>query len=555
MRMPGRSRRWLMNASPSKKLWLFACLLVLAACCGPTIAATLGSVSGVVHDAEGRPLAAVQLTLKDAHSESAGLQTLTNNSGEYRFTDVAFGNYFLSANLPGYTASYPISISLTADNAIVRRDLILKETDASVDGASSQAPPKFEAAGLHGLIDPGGYSAPAQAAAASGLVKGMANLEGSEGDLETSGKNVPCTLEPELKQAVEKNLADPKANYELGEFYLAHNQPARAATYLETAHRASPADETVSRQLAIARIHAKQFDAARQLLSGLHPGDHDAETHALLAQANEGSGLFSEAAREYAIASSEKPREAYFFGEGYEYILAGKLSQADEAFQRGLTKYPSSLNLLLGAGAAKFLEGDSAAAVDFFLHAAQLYPTDKRPYRFLVGISATHPEKSAAIRRAFDNFVKSAPEDPDAAYSYAVVLWNTRGNEAPPMDFAQIEALLKRSIALRPHFPKAHFQLGILDLENSNFQSAVTELELALSQDPGLNEARYSLSLAYKRLGQSERAAEEMQRLEQSRSSIGPQAGAPDLSQFISVLAPDAGAGHPAATCPTSTSE
>lgn len=555
MRVLGQSRRWPKKIPTTKKVWLFVCLLAFADCCGSTKAATLGSVSGVVLDAGGRPLAAVQLTLKNAHSESAGLQTLTNNFGGYRFTDVSFGEYVLSASLPGYTTSSPLLISLTDDTSSVRRDLILKKNDTAVDGATGPGPPKFEAAGLHGLIDPGGYSAPAQAAAASGLVKGMANLEGAEGDLDIAGNNLPCTLEPQLKQSLERNSVDSKANQELGEFYLAHNQPTRAAEYLEAAHRASAANGKVSRQLALAWIRSKQFDAARQLLSSLPPDDHDAETYALLAQANEGTGQFSEAAQEYAIASSENPREVYFFGEGYEYILAGKPPQAAEAFQRGLTKYPSALNLLLGAGAAKFLESDSAAAVDFFLQAAQLYPTDKRPYRFLEGVAPTHPEKSATIRRAFDNFVKSAPEDPDAAYGYAVVLWQTRRNETALADFAQIETLLKRSIALRPHFPKAHFQLGILDLERANFQSAVIELELALSEDPGLNGARYSLSLAYKRLGQNERAAEEMRRFEQSRSSVGPQAAAPDLSQFISVLASDAVSEHPAATCSISTSE
>ena len=39
---------------------------------------------------------------------------------------------------------------------------------------------EFEAAGIRGLIDPGGYSAPANAAAASGLISGVADIRRTE---------------------------------------------------------------------------------------------------------------------------------------------------------------------------------------------------------------------------------------------------------------------------------------------------------------------------------------------------------------------------------------
>lgn len=92
---------------------LLAAAMLLGAV--PVYAANVGSVRGVVHDQQHRPLAEVQVQLKSATSEWV-LSSTTNAQGEFSFMTVPLGDYVLSFSAVEFA---PASQALTVTSGSV----------------------------------------------------------------------------------------------------------------------------------------------------------------------------------------------------------------------------------------------------------------------------------------------------------------------------------------------------------------------------------------------------------------------------------------------------
>jgi tetratricopeptide (TPR) repeat protein len=505
--------------------------------------AELGRISGVVRDADGKSIEAVRITLKSEDSPSDVLQVSTGKSGEYAFSGLHVGEYRILAELDGYQLIPARVVKILSESLTVQLDFELLRSGAEKDSSQSnngQQPPKFAAAGVRGLIDAGGYSAPANAAAASGLVKGIADIKRTETDNHASSeKEWPCGLEQELKKALEAHPDSADINRRLGQFYLAHDQAVRAIPYLEVAREKQPTDFATSKALARAWIRNSQFESARNLLTTLTTNQRDPELHGLLARAFEGSGMFRQASEQYQLAAKDQPTTGNLLGVGYELILDGSPDDAARAFESGLQIHPESIELLIGAGTAKFLQHGISEGNLYFLRASNLDPSDPRPYAFLASASKLQGPESGQVLDSLQRFLELAPDNPDACYYYAVCLWNRRGDGTTSTDLDKIEALLGRAIQLNPGFGKAHFQLGALYFERENYSAAVREYETTLRIAPDNNEAHYRLASAYKRTGQTALAAQEVRIFEENkRKQTVVEANGISIEQFVSVIGP-----------------
>jgi tetratricopeptide (TPR) repeat protein len=506
--------------------------------------AGLATISGVVRDVDGKSVVGARVVLTDQQVPSDTRRTASGEAGEYAFHGLNMGEYSVAVELDGYLPAMPTVAHIVEKDIEVQVDFKLTRVVGSDPGSNhSETPlsaPKFEAAGVRGLIDAGGYSASANAAAASGLIKGMADIKRGEMAGAAGEKEYPCGLEPELKRSVEENPGSADANKKLGRFYLAHGQLSRAIPFLEAAHEKLPSDFETSRDLASAWTRDAQFESARKLLIALAERQDRPEVHTLLARADEGSGLFRGASEQYQIAANEEASEDSLFGVGYELILDGSVVEADKAFQTGLKKYPASTQLLIGAGTSAFLQGSTSAANLYFLRAADSDPVDPRPYAFLASTSKIQGPESDRVIQSLEKFLTVAPNDPEASYYYAVGLWNRRGSSGTgSADLDEIETLLKRAIQLNPDFAKAHFQLGTLYYEREQYQEAAREYETALRLAPELRDAHYRLANAYKHIGQSSLAAQEMSVFQATRDKQSSRVeGDVSIEQFISVIAP-----------------
>jgi len=529
-------------------------LPVLAAFCAASD--EVGIISGTVRDVQSKPVEGAKVTLTSDQPPAITKQTISSREGLYRFAGLHPGKYHVAAEMSGFVATAPEAIESFAESASPAVDFKLTPLSSAAEPKTtttpeSRPPIKFEVAGVRALISAGGMSAPASAAAASGLIEGIANIKrAGNGYGAFATKDWPCGLEPELRKAVAANPDQGEANRRLGEFYVAHNQAVRAIPFFQRAREIDRADDLTSSDLAVAWMKNGQFDSARELLETLLGKQPTPETHRLLARADEGSGMFAQACQQYQLAAQDEHGEEDLFGVGYELILAGLPPDAARAFESGLKQHPRSIKLLIGAGTAEFLQGHTSEALLFFLQASDLSPSDPRPYSFLANASGISRAESARVSNSFKRFLDLTPGNAEASYFYAVSLLNGRDADAA-VNIVSIEALLKRAIALDPGLARAHIQLGVLYEGRGDYEGAAREYETTIRLAPDINEAHYRLAGAYRRSGRGELASREMQLFQQAReretSKTDSEVG---IEQFVSVIDRSGPQTGEAAQCP-----
>jgi tetratricopeptide (TPR) repeat protein len=510
-----------------------AVAVALAACCEISIEAA--TITGVVRDLQGNPLDGVKISITCEHAPDRVEQVNSGEDGAYSFARLLTGKCRISAERSGFETATSAVMVVARESAPITTDFVLIQAHDK-DTTVSRPRLKLEAAGIRGLIDPGGYSAPANAAAASGLISGVADIRRTENSTGLStDRDLPCTLEPELTKNVTANPNNAEANRQLGEFYLAHGLNDQAILYFERARQIEPINLRAIFDLSEALLISGRFDAAREQLSAVPQGAKNVRFHRLLAKVEEGLGHFLEASGEYQIAFERDPSEENSFGIGYELVLAGRPSDATSAFGAGLKTHPLSVTLLIGAGTGKFLQGQSSAAVQLFLQATDANPADPRPYSFLAEAFGISKMEGARVVASLKRHLELFPTDAEAYYFYASILLDEDTSRDVESD--QIELLLKQAIALDPNLTKAHFQLGIVYLHRNDYESAKQEFEAAERLTPNNKEVHYRLASAYKKTRRPEAAEREM-KLFRDAIEIGTEkgeSGAISLEQFISV--------------------
>ena len=80
-------------------------------------ATVFGTVRGIVHDPQHRPIAGADVTLKSASSEWLQ-KTQTNSEGEFSFPAVPFGEYIVSAKASAF-AELQQSFTLASDTSSI----------------------------------------------------------------------------------------------------------------------------------------------------------------------------------------------------------------------------------------------------------------------------------------------------------------------------------------------------------------------------------------------------------------------------------------------------
>ena len=445
-----------------------------------TLAASGQTLSGTVFGNQQSPAPNAAVALRCNGNFSA--QTVTSASGTYRFANLLPCEYELTAQAGTATASRMIQIAGAPENTV---------QDLTLGTAASPPRPIFQASGIRGLIDPGGYSAPANAAAASSLITGMA--------VANRARNASCS-------------------------------PARSLDLLAADYARSPADMVAALHYAEGLLSAQQFAAAAKVLDSV-PEQGGPSLHRLRAQAAEGLGHFAVAAQEYAKINQQQPQPETFFAQGYEEILDGRPEVAASIFRAGLDTFPRNPTLLLGLGTTEFLAGRGEKAVESFLAAANSDAYDSRPYPFLAAVPGTSTATEVRVAYALDHHLLLVPTDASAHLARASVLLRKSSDS---QSIADAESELRRSLALDPSLVEAHYELGILRARRGAHEDAVRELQLVVALDPARREAHYRLAQELRRIGQTHPAELEMNNFQQSRAG---ESGAEDnLTRYLSVV-------------------
>jgi len=395
----------------------------------------------------------------------------------------------------------------------------LAEAATALETLLRETPESFEVHELLGLV----YAAQSQYSNASPHLEKAVRLKPGS----ASGRmNLAINLvqlgklqsaEAEFKEALELEPMSYDANHNLGELYVRSGKITAATTYLEKAQRIDPTAYDNGYDLALALIVSNRLADARQLLQNLLKQKDSAELHNLLAEVEEKEGKFVAAANEYEVAAHLDPSEGNLFDWGSELLLHRTLDPAITVFEKAAERYPNSPRIAIGLGIAYYSRGNYDDAVKSLLHAADLSPADPRVYPFLSRAYDSSPSQAAEVIARFRRFAEQQPKNGRAQYYYAMSLWKGKRLQDSNLDLAQIDALLKRAIALDPSLAEAHLQLGNLYSDQHKYPDAIPEYQRALEINFDLSDAHYRLGQAYVHTGEKDKAQEQLQAYQKLR--------------------------------------
>jgi tetratricopeptide (TPR) repeat protein len=301
------------------------------------------------------------------------------------------------------------------------------------------------------------------------------------------------------------------ANRRLAEYYLAHHQVQSALPWLDKAARINPADYDNGYDLALARLETRDLDGAAKLLQEMLSRQDRGELHNLLGDVEEARGNIDAAAKQYETAARIDPSEKNLFDLGTDLLRHQAYRPALTLFRYAAAKYPKAARLQVGLGVALYSSADYTEAVKALCAAVDLDPTDTKALDFLGKMYDVAPELSGEVTTRLAHFAELYPNNPSANYYYALGLRKRNLTSTLNGSEAQVEALLRKAVALRPDFADAHFQLGLLYSDEKQTAGAVREFEEAVRLRPGWKAAHYHLAQLYADEGKPERSRKEFQ--------------------------------------------
>jgi tetratricopeptide (TPR) repeat protein len=368
------------------------------------------------------------------------------------------------------------------------------------------------------------YSAQSQDAKASPHLEKAARLNPKSAEAHTNlaanlsrlGKTAEA--EQHFRKAVELEPDNFDANHNLGEAYIRQGKIADAAPYLEKAQQLDASNYDNGYDLALAYITVGRTKDARALIQVLLQQKNTAELHNLLAEVEEKDGNFVVAANEYEIAAHTDPSESNLFDWASELLVHRTLEPSVTIFRDAVQRYPQSARLGIGLGMALYSLGKYDEAVTSLLRAADLSPSDARLYPFLSRAYDSSPGQADEVIKRFRRFAELQPRNGHAQYYYAMSMWKGKRAQDPSVDLHEVEALLKKSIALDPSLAEAQFQLGNLYSDQSHYAAAVPYYKRAIALNSDLADAHYRLGQAYVRTNQKDLAQPELAVYQQLRA-------------------------------------
>ena len=388
----------------------------------------------------------------------------------------------------------------------------LSEAAARLEALVQQVPESFDVHELLGMV----YSSQGKESEANGHFAKAARLNPNSAAARTNlatnlvklHKFGPAELEFKKACALEPESYD--TNHNLGEYYISAGKLPEAIPFLEKAYRLKPDAYDNGYNLALAYIETSKNDLAERVTNELLAKQNTAELHNLLAEIEENKQNFVAAANEYETAAHMDPNESNLFDWASELLLHRTLDAAVDIFQRATERFPKSPRLAIGLGMALYSRGNYDEAVKALLRGADLDPADAQCYYFLSKAYDSSPGQADEVIQRFRSFMNLEPRNGRAPYYYAMSLWKGRRAQDTSVDFVEIEALLKKSVALDPKFPEAHLQLGNLYSDQKKYDVAIPHYQQAITLNADLADAHYRLGQALVHVGRKEEAQEQL---------------------------------------------
>lgn len=318
----------------------------------------------------------------------------------------------------------------------------------------------------------------------------------------------------ELQLAARLNPSNGVTHQSLGRLWMDEHHPERAAEAFAAALRSNPGDPDLMLDRGQALLESGNAAQAIAALNQMRGVEQSAVAQSLLGEASEKLGEYKDAALHMSRAVELDPSEANAWALGVELLRHWTFDAAIREFQAGEARFPESARMRLGLGAAFFGAGKYAEAVPVF---ADLLKADgtNHLYAELLGMSCTAVSVDATPRCSeLVTYAQSHPEDARVSTYAASQLAEAKGNDEQT---SLARKLLENAIRHNPDLADAHYELGLLRQNQSDWAGSIPDLETALRLKPDFAKAHYRLALAYYRAGRRSDAQQQMQLNERYR--------------------------------------
>jgi tetratricopeptide (TPR) repeat protein len=322
-------------------------------------------------------------------------------------------------------------------------------------------------------------------------------------------------IEQKLQESVRQNPDSFEARHRLAGFYLQQGKVPAAIPHLQRAQQIDPSHYAVGYDLAVALIDVKRLDEARKQIGRLLTLKKTGEVQNLLGDLEERAGNLVAAAEAYQRAAHMDPSEENLFDWGNSVLQLRAAEPAGQVFTAAIKRYPRSARLHVGLGISLYSRGEYRDAVEAFCQAADLAPSDPRPYQFLGEMYGVSPEVSGEVSKRLERFVETHPKNALAHFHYAMSLWKGSPEALDAEGARKVETLLRRAVTLDPKLTKGFFELGVLLADQDRHNEAIEQLRRATALEPSLSQAHYRLAQLYQRTGRQDLAAKELQTFRQ----------------------------------------
>jgi tetratricopeptide (TPR) repeat protein len=544
-----------MRGNSTLRVFTAGLTMFLSIALAQDVSTVTSEIEGQVRDSDGRSVEGVAVLLQSLNGPGS-TKAESNAEGVFRVSGTP-GNYTIKLGKAGFQDLVESSLELVPGEK-KHCDFVLRRLHESASAAKTGTSPtggielddrpSFTVAGITDSTGSGGHGSETRMRTGEALAKETVNLSAGDHTLEsatTSGLGAgPEPSESSLRAALEKNPQSFGANRQLGKFYFDSGQYRRALPILEAAYKLNPQDFANALDLGLAYKACGEFVEARehveQMLAGKkEPGKQDeASLHRLLGEVDERLNDPLGAVHEYERAAELDGSEQNYFSWGAELLLHKAAAPAIEVFGKGSRQHPNSARMLAGLGAALYTSGSIEEGAQRLCQASDLEPGNSAPYLFLGKIQQASSAPLPCAEQKLQGFAQDNPENALANFYYALALARRNGGSADPGTSQKAEVLFRKSSAIDPKLDVAYLELGNLYSSQGDLQQAIAAYQNAITANPTGSDAHYRLGLAYKRIGDEEKAKnefDEYKQLEKNQAAVVEKQRR-ELRQFLFVL-------------------
>lgn len=291
----------------------------------------------------------------------------------------------------------------------------------------------------------------------------------------------------------------------------------QAIPRFEDALRLDPANDSAAANLALAYKNDGKTSVAVDLLRRTVKERPSAAFYNMLGGMDEESGEFVEAAQSFQRAVELDPNnEQYYFDLGMEYLSHFTFGPAAEVYRVGTQKFPRSPRQYLGLAFSHYAVRDYPEAADAFTTALEIDPQSPASFQaWKTVLSFLAPKDWEGLLPRLDRLAAAHPQNAELAFAYGAALFRLGVSKGQESALDRPQALLEKSVRLRPDFPEAHLELGGLYAARKQDEKSVAEYLEVIRQDPKSDIAHYRLGQVYRDMNKMELATQELSRYQE----------------------------------------